>query len=1289
MSTEAKFTAVMTGDIEAVRQLGAPIEVVGDVVRATICAPPGHRLLVGDFTGIESIVLAWIAEQPDKIAQWEKFLRTQDRSDHPYISIARALGFSGDEFYNAGKRADLAFGYQGGAGAYKNFAPADDTASEAQIEGFKHAWRGRHPQVVQFWYGIDRAAIAAVNRPKVPVRYARLSLICEQIGNAPFLFITLPSGRRLAYPFPKLITNRFDRPAVEFMDNSLTNGGWVPCNHGTGAYGGLWTENIVSGIARDLLAAAMQRLEAAGYPVVLHVHDEIVCELPDGEGSLEEFKDLIQRRPAWAAGLPVAAKVRNGPRFAAIDAPVVHVAGATETVPLKPRQKQTARPVVDIGPIVAGPPITDVSFSSADPRGRLVAWVIEREAIRQRKEADAPWPWTDEPILSVGRFCNVYREHDAVTRWITANIVERFRDDADLWFALTLARCINEPGALAELLPHLLPFNAAQCLAALQARQARGDKVFRTDAYKPPTPPQKSMSTAVFLINDVLMPIWRERDALRPQPGDTLDATSARLEACYRIGPFLAAQIVADLKHVAPLKDAPDWWTFARPGPGSERGLNRVRGRDVGKSWSPMAWYRELLALQIETKDLFAAAGLPPLDAQNLQNICCEFDKWERAREKGGKPARRYQPAAEAESKPRSKKPKPANPSPQQPVEPQGTDVLLSEEFDPDNLSAELLAAIDADEAQRAAAAAPPANVVAISLPPAPSKASPPPGGNGSNNEQRRHSSFGESPHGNSGAPRGQVLATYIYDHPDLPPPHFYLLVEKRLDTAGNRHFFQYRWEGGRWQPGVKGTYAERKVPYQLRALKVALAADPNIEVQITEGEKDAETLRRLGLVATTNPGGADQWTDDLTAWLRTLGVRRIVLHEDNDAAGRKRTQQLAPALSSFATVRVARYPDVPAAEDVTYWVEALGHSIEDLAARIAAAEPADAVNFTDTPLTSREWLARDLPAPDLLLGHLLSTTARAILNATTGIGKTNFAMAVSGHIGAGKDFLHWHCPRPRQILYVDGEMPLQLVRERIADVVRRLGELPAGAHFFSRYDMPGFAPLNTRDGQVAVWALINEVERRSGQKLDAICFDSIMALLVGDMKEEDAWRETLPLVHALTARHIGQLWVHHTGHDTSHGYGTKTREWQLDTVLHLDEIENKPPDIDVAFRLSFKKARTRTPANRLDFVDTTITLNNDQWAGVLLSNARGKINESLTLKFYEALSAAADSSSVARTGSYPTASLGEWRAQCLAWGLLDSGKADSVRSLFSRHKLRLIAANWIACSEELAWVLP
>ncbi len=92
-------------------------------------------------------------------------------------------------------------------------------------------------------------------------------------------------------------------------------GKFVDCRHGQGAYGGTWTENIVSGIARDILVEAMLRLEAAGYPIVLTVHDEVVCEVPEGFGSIEEFTRLMTRKPAWALDLPIAASAWTGPRY--------------------------------------------------------------------------------------------------------------------------------------------------------------------------------------------------------------------------------------------------------------------------------------------------------------------------------------------------------------------------------------------------------------------------------------------------------------------------------------------------------------------------------------------------------------------------------------------------------------------------------------------------------------------------------------------------------------------------------------------------------------------------------------------------------------------------------------------------------------------------------------------------------------------------------------------------------------------------------------------------------------
>jgi hypothetical protein len=464
------------------------LEAIGSIARAAICAAPGSRLLVGDFSGIESRVLAWVAGQQDKVEQWAKFDRTKDANDDPYVIIGRSLGHPEDVARQFGKIADLAFGFQGGAGAYANFAPEDDTANAAQIEAFKLNWRTRHPQIVNFWSSIDRAAIAAVKRCPDPITCGRLTLQCELRSGAKFLFITLPSMRRLAFPFARIMTNRFNRDAVEFMDNSLINGQWAPCNHDAGAYGGLWAENITQAIARDLLASAMLRLEAAGYAVVLHVHDEIVCELPDGEGSLAEFKHLIELLPEWSVGLPVAAKVRNGPRWAEVDAPVAHVAGAAEAT--RPSAQPKAKASKKSAPTIPADPLP----LNPEMVARVVAYAIKREKIRIRKESGQPWPWTDDPILRAGRFCNVHREHDYGSYCVRVKLLEPFRDQIDLWFAVTTVRCINEPAAWLEL-GTVVPFDPASCCKVLKAREARGESNFRNAAYKVPTPPNKGDST--------------------------------------------------------------------------------------------------------------------------------------------------------------------------------------------------------------------------------------------------------------------------------------------------------------------------------------------------------------------------------------------------------------------------------------------------------------------------------------------------------------------------------------------------------------------------------------------------------------------------------------------------------------------------------------------------------------------------------------------------------------------------------------------------------------------------
>jgi DNA polymerase len=279
-NTAAKFSAVMSGDLVVVRALGAPMEVVGDIARAAPCAAPGYRLVSHDFSAIESRFTAFIADETDKLARRKQFDRSGDPRDEPYFQEGIAIGRSEKTARQYGKVADLAFGYGGGINAFKNLAPEDDTTSDLEIENYKRAWRARHPNTVQFWHGIERAAINAVHRPLTVVRYGRLFLECRPLHEIPFLFIKLPSGRELPYPFVKLIRNSRGFPAVSFMDNQL--GKWVEVRGGRGVWGGTFTENIVQALARDALAAAMMRLEANGYPVVLHVHDQIVCELANG-----------------------------------------------------------------------------------------------------------------------------------------------------------------------------------------------------------------------------------------------------------------------------------------------------------------------------------------------------------------------------------------------------------------------------------------------------------------------------------------------------------------------------------------------------------------------------------------------------------------------------------------------------------------------------------------------------------------------------------------------------------------------------------------------------------------------------------------------------------------------------------------------------------------------------------------------------------------------------------------------------------------------------------------------
>jgi hypothetical protein len=341
-------------------------------------------------------------------------------------------------------------------------------------------------------------------------------------------------------------------------------------------------------------------------------------------------------------------------------------------------------------------------------------------------------------------------------------------------------------------------------------------------------------------------------------------------------------------------------------------------------------------------------------------------------------------------------------------------------------------------------------------------------------------------------------------------------------------------------------------------------------------------------------------------------------------------------------------------------------------------------------------WDNLAIPGPDFLVGELLSTSSRALFIGPSGVGKTNFLMALAAAMSQGRPFLHWRAGRAARVAYIDGEMGPALAQRRLRDVVRRIGciDHPNNFHFVCfnqlRHRPP---PLNTSAGQQYMNDVIKELE------VDFIFLDNIQSLLDGSMMEEAPWQATLPWIHDLTRRRVGQAWAHHTGIDRRRGYGTSTREWQLDTVM----LAEADPDQDhVEFKLRFLKARERSPKNRSDFETMLISLEQDQWHSKPAASARlpprrrstasGATPSPQARKYHEALLDALSHCGEPRpqSANLPSVTFDEWRGELRRRGLLKDGDtratASSNRALISKYRQELIAAEWIACNEEIAW---
>jgi len=304
--------AVLKTDHAELARWGNPLTVLAGLMRAVICAAPGHTLTWADFAAIESRVLAWLAGETWKLDVFRQYDQSGDERLHPYRQIAARM-LHKDVLAivkverQKGKSTELACGYGGAVGAYRRIF--DDPRSDAEIAADVQQWRAAHPQTRRFWERLGRAVRIAIHtRQAVRVNPAPApSIVADFDGST--LTLELPSGRIIGYPGARLTPNRkFEDgdPDVEYFDNS--QGGWRYAR----AWFGVLVENVVSGVARDLLAGALLRMDARGWSIVSHCHDEITVEMPDGALSEQEMLAVMLESPAWAAGLPLGGKVHSG-----------------------------------------------------------------------------------------------------------------------------------------------------------------------------------------------------------------------------------------------------------------------------------------------------------------------------------------------------------------------------------------------------------------------------------------------------------------------------------------------------------------------------------------------------------------------------------------------------------------------------------------------------------------------------------------------------------------------------------------------------------------------------------------------------------------------------------------------------------------------------------------------------------------------------------------------------------------------------------------------------------------
>jgi len=277
----------------------SPSDILSQCIRPAIIPEEGYKFIVADFSAIEARVIAWLAGESWRMDVFNSHGKIYEASASQMFNVPIEEVTKGSELRQKGKIAELALGYQGSVGALKQMGGIEMGLKEEELKPLVDTWRAANSKIVQFWYSTEeKVKEAIVNRTTV-----QINKYIKAIYMSGILFLELPSGRRLAYPKPRVVDHDKFPGRMKITFEGVKSRKWGSVD----TYGGKLVENIVQATARDCLAHSMLKLDKLGYKIVMHVHDEIVVEIEEDRDELEKICSLMGEEIPWAKGLPLRA----------------------------------------------------------------------------------------------------------------------------------------------------------------------------------------------------------------------------------------------------------------------------------------------------------------------------------------------------------------------------------------------------------------------------------------------------------------------------------------------------------------------------------------------------------------------------------------------------------------------------------------------------------------------------------------------------------------------------------------------------------------------------------------------------------------------------------------------------------------------------------------------------------------------------------------------------------------------------------------------------------------------